>query len=410
MASKLSDSKGFYIAFSILISIALWVYVVGVVNPTGTSTVHRIPIEIQGEDVLERRGLMVSDLSRETISLELSGKRISLGSLNEENILITLDVSAITEVGEFPIKCRVTLPSTLTSGSVSVGEKNDLTITVTVVKQASKPIEVRGNFTGSAAEGYQVDTFVISPSTVTITGREDHVNQVAYAVVNVDQANLSETFTGELGFALMDATGHPLEDLDLTCNVDTVYVSLPVVKVQEIDLAVTILEGGGATRGDIICDIEPKSIIISGEEEDLASWKEINLGTIDLSKILNTETYTFDILLPSELTNESGITQATVTVKVEGLATKVLETNSIDIINPPDGFTVTRVTQSLPVVIRGTEEELNLVFEHQLRVVADLKDQTLSAGQFRVPAKVYLDGGSGAGVVGDYSISISLSQ
>ena len=410
MANKFSDSKGFYIVFSILISIALWVYVVGVVNPTGTSTVHRIPIEVQGEDVLAGRGLMVSDLSRDTISLDLSGRRIALGSLNEENISVTLDVSSITEVGEWPIRCRVTLPSTLTTGSVSVSDQNDLTITVTVVRQASKSIEVRGNFTGSAAEGYQVDTFVISPGTITITGQEDHVNQVAYAVVNVDQENLSETFTGELGFTLMDATGQPLENLNVTCSVDTVYVSLPVVKVQEVDLTVTILEGGGATEDDIVCEIEPKSIIISGEEEDLASYKEINLGTVDLSKILNTETYTFDILLPSELTNESGITQATVTVRVEGLATKVLETSAIEIINPPDGFEVTRITQSLPVVVRGTEEELDLVFEHQLRVEADLSGQTLTAGQFRVPVRVYLDGGSGAGVVGDYSISISLSQ
>ena len=41
--------------------------------------------------------------------------------------------------------------------------------------------------------------------------------------------------------------------------------------------------------------------------------------------------------------------------------------------------------------------------------MADLSNTDLSTGSRTVPVKVYLDGSSSVGVVGDYSISISLS-
>ena len=97
-------------------------------------------------------------------------------------------------------------------------------------------------------------------------------------------------------------------------------------------------------------------------------------------------------------------------VKIQGLATKTLEVDNIEIINKPDGYTVEPVTQTRSVQIRGTQEAVDAVVATQLRIVADLKDITPATGNQTVPVKVYLDGSSDVGVVGDYNIVISIER
>lgn len=411
MGSKISNSKAFYIVISIVLSVSLWLYVVNVEKPTGEITIRNIPITILGEDVLGERGFMITDMSSRYFDLNLSGKRSALVKLSEENITVTLDVSSITADGDWSLKCKVTLPSTVTSGTVTITEKNDYSVSVTIAKQTSKPIDIRGEFAGTVAEGYQADEFIISPSTVTVTGQEDHVNQVAYGLVSVAQINLNDTFTSEMGFTLMSATGEKLKDLNVQLSTSTVYVTLPIVKVAEIPLAVNIVDGGGATGADATVTIDPTSIVVSGAQEVLTPLTKITLGEIDLADVLSVETFTFPINLTSELTNESGISEATVTVQVADLPSKVLDVHNIEIINVPDGFVASAVTQSLQVWVRGPEEALDGISAYQVQAVADLEDASVSVGQFRVPVKLYLAGDGDAGIVGaDYSISITVKR
>ena len=149
--------------------------------------------------------------------------------------------------------------------------------------------------------------------------------------------------------------------------------------------------------------------MVSGIQSDLEGLKEISLGDIDLSDVYGTNTFVKEIELAPELTNVSGITEVTVTVTIQGLATRTMKVDNIEIINTPSGYEAEAITKSCSILIRGPEEEVNKVTESQLRIVADLSNTDPSTGSRTVPVKVYLDGSSEVGVVGDYSISVSLS-
>ena len=112
----------------------------------------------------------------------------------------------------------------------------------------------------------------------------------------------------------------------------------------------------------------------------------------------------------SSLKNVSGPAEATVTVTVEGLYTKTLEVSNIDIINVPDGYAAEPVTQSLTVLVRGTQDAVEAVTASQLRVVADLSGLDPATGTRTVPVRVYLNSSSVAGVMDRYNISISMSR
>ena len=108
-------------------------------------------------------------------------------------------------------------------------------------------------------------------------------------------------------------------------------------------------------------------------------------------------------------TNESGLTEATVTVTVEGLDTEVFAVSNIRTSLPPEGYTVDVVTQSVLVTVRGPAEELAKIDASQLLVVADLSNMTVE-GSRQVPARVYLNGTSTVGVIGEYTVLVNMSR
>lgn len=413
MSNYFKHQKIFNIAFSILVAFSLWVYVITVENPTGSTTLDNISIIVQGEDALTSRGLMVAGLSRDTFNLQLVGQRSALLKLSEEreNIAVVLDVSSITEAGEYDLLCKVTLPSTVTAGNVSISDKNNYTVTVDVALQTSKSVDVTGEFNGKVADGYQADAFVIVPSTIQVTGEADHIDQIDHAVVTVTEKELAETFNGDLPFSFVDQDGQVLTGLNVDCDVDSVYVILPIVRVAEIPLKVNLIPGGGATADDASYTIEPSSIVVSGEDQALSDLTELVLGEIDLSEVVDQQTYTFQIQLPSDISNESGITSATVTVTMDDLPKKYLTVTQIECTNVPSGCTATLVTQSVQVCIRGSSEELALVTADQISIAADLSGLSASSGQYRVDANVTLNNATGVGVVDeDYSVSVQIKK
>ena len=63
-----------------------------------------------------------------------------------------------------------------------------------------------------------------------------------------------------------------------------------------------------------------------------------------------------------------------------------------------------------PCLLYTSQEAVDAVTASQVRIVADLSNLDLSTGSRTVPVKVYLDGSSEVGVVGEYNISISVSR
>ena len=412
MRKKFTESKIINIILSILIALGLWAYVTASVTDVGESTVRNIPVTVVGEEALNTKGLMIDPNTKLTVNARVSGNRsllVSMASNPSEYFSATINVAEITEPGTYDLSCTITPEFTsLTSTGVRVMDQEGKTIQVTVTRLMSKTVEVRGVFKGTVDEdnNYRANPVEVTPGTIKVQGPETLVNQVEYAQVTITGDNLTKTYTGELGFQLMTADGEVVDDDDLTTNVNTVSVVMPVAKTMEVPLSVEYVYGGGITEDNferyVTVDIQPATIQVSGDEADVSylEGKTITVGKIDLSQVVQEEqVFVFPIELSTELSNDSGITQATVTVTIKGLETKTVETSNIDIINTPDGFTADAVTQSLQVKVRGPADALETVEGYQIRVVVDLEGQNLRQAQFPFTPKIYLDGDSRCGVI-----------
>ncbi|MGN8897380.1 CdaR family protein [Flavonifractor sp. HCP28S3_F3] len=357
---------------------------------------------------------MISEGADQTVALRIRARSDVWARLNQGETTVTIDVSGITEPGEQNVTItsrNISYPRSITAtDSIELQYTSPGAVTFTVSKWASKDVDVRGVFEGSIADGYQRGEFSMAPEKVTVSGPQELVEQVDYARVTVTQTDMNATYSQDTGYTLIDYDGNPIFADELETEPETVLVTLPVEKLKEVELTVDIIPGGGATADDVEIDIEPKTIMVSGSDEDLENLDSISLGEIDLADVFGSLTQSMPIQLDSVLTNVSGITEAKVTVTVKGLTTKVLQVSNISFINKPAGYQADVVTQSCSVQIRGTEEAVAAVTASQLRIVADLSAVELSTGNQTIPVKVYLDGSSDVGVVGDYNIVVSITR
>lgn len=408
-----TPNKALYIVLSIVVACALWLYVRNVDNPDRKLTISNIPVTFVGEDVLNSNGLMLTQETKASIVLEVQGKWSILSRLRRDNITVTADLSRIVAEGGHNLAYDIAWPNTVSASSISVLDRDPFYVPVTVTKRSTQSVEVRGVFTGNVAKGYQAGEFSFQPEKIELSGEEAAVAQVAYAQVTVNRKDLDESVREEMSYVLIGQDGEVIEDKSLTASPATVNVSLPVVVVKEVPLTVDFTPGGGVAGVEdthLKYEIEPASIVLSGDEDDLAAYTAINLGAIDLAKVVGTGRFTFPIPLGQNVENVSGVEEATVTVTVQGLETVTLETPNIEIINVPEGYTATPVTQSIKVQVRGTEEALERVLPQYIQVVVDLKGLSLPAGQNSQTAKVSINGVTDAGVIGEYKIAFTLTK
>lgn len=404
---KLLEKRWVCVLLSVLLAIAFWAYVRAAVDPNGTINIHNVRVEATGTSVLASQGLAISEMTPQVVELQVEGPNSARADLlrNRSGLYVRVDVSSCVE-GENTLRFREVWPEGINYDDLTAQRS---TVTIKVEKLYSKTFDIQFRLEGKVARDYQMGTPAIEPEEVVVSGPVEQVNQVDRVEAILKTEELSERFAGDLQLTPLDKQGKALTDLELTLNAETAYVVVPVVKTKEVKLTVNLLPGGGATEDDAVRDIDPPTIVVSGAEADLEGLDEISLGSISLSDVVGTNTFTRPITLDPSLTNESGLTTATVTVTVEGLDTEVFAVSNVRATRPPEGYTVDIVTQSVLVTVRGPAEELAKIDASQIRVVADLSDVT-TLGSSQVVARVYLDGSSAVGVIGTYTITVNISR
>lgn len=102
-------NKKFQAILSLLIAIGLWMYVMGTVDPTVTTTIHGIQVEKINEEVLEDQGLSATLNSPEFVNVKIKGARSDVNEAKESEIRATVDVSNC-EYGENETEIKIKFP------------------------------------------------------------------------------------------------------------------------------------------------------------------------------------------------------------------------------------------------------------------------------------------------------------
>ena len=408
---KIYNSKAFWMIVSLLASLAIWVYVTSVETDESKSTFRGVKVELVGEDILrDSKNLVVTDMDTSTVTVEVVGPRRIIASLSSDQLVAQVDVSKLSRAAYTSQQYTIVYPDGTDTSKLSENRRTPETINFMVSAQTSKSIQVRGSFDGSLAEGYTAEMPVFEPSTITITGSEAYLKDVEYAWVTFSKENVDSTYSVETGFTLMDANNEPCSTTGISFSTDVVTATLPLLTLKEVNLDVNIIEGAGATKANTKITIDPVSVTLAGDSSLLAGMNKIILATIDLTDFSSTFTETYTIPIDNELKNTTGITKATVTVEIVGLETKTFRVTNFSCINATEGYEADIITESKEITLRGTPEALAQIKDENIRAVADLTDYKESTGTYMPQVKVYVDGFTDVGAIGENTISIEIRK
>lgn len=406
------DSRIFWLVVSLLASLTIWIYVTSEETEAFKTTFRNVRIEVVGEEALRNsRNLIITDLNTNSVTVEITGPRRVVAPLDADDLVAQVDVSKLTRAAYTTLKYDIVYPTSVDERYITEEKKTPEYVNFTVSQLTSTPIQVRGGFEGRSADGYTAETPVFEPSTITVTGPEAYLKDVAYAYVSFGQdVVVDSTYSVEAAYTLMDKNGEPVSTEYLSCDPDVIQATLPILQVKSVGLGVDLIEGAGATKANTKVSIEPSSVTLAGDSSILGGVNRITLGTIDLTDFASTFTETYPITIDNELRNVTGVIEAKVTVEVVGLTTKSFRVSNLSYIGAAEGTSVEILTEGLDVVIRGTEEQLAQIRAENIRAVADLTDIKDSTGSYMPYARIYVDGVTDVGAIGDYAVSVEIRK
>ena len=406
------DRKIVWIIVSLLISLAIWTYVVSTENSTVTQIFRGIPIEIVGEDILQNsRNMIVTDVDTNSVRVEIRGPRRIVDALDSDNLIALVDVSKLSRAAYASMKYKIIYPDGVDTRNLSEVSYSPETVSFMVSNLNTISVPVRGGYEGKLAEGFTAESPNFEPTTITVAGPDAYLKDVSYAWVSfgADQVS-SSTYTEDAGFTLINSNGDTVSTEYLTTSEDTITATLPILEIKDIPLQVELVEGAGATTANTKVTLTPDRITLAGDSAILEGMNRIILSTIDLTDFRTSFSETYTIPFDNSLRNISGVTEAKVDVEIVGLSTANYTVKNISVINVPDNIEAEIVTESLDVVLRGTQEQLDQLTAENIRAVADLSDYKDSTGSFMPHAKIYVDGFVDVGAVGNYPITVNLHQ
>ena len=220
---------------SVVVAILIWAAVIYINPPEMTTTISNLPVRIVGEETLRERGLAV--VGRNNIlglSVSVKGKRNDLLNMSG-GIYVDVDVSDITRSGEFDFAGNVSLPSSkLTLDST----KFDY-VPLKVEEITTKEIPVRTEVVGKN------DAYLIEPlpetNTITLEGAKSEMDNISYALLSIDSANMNEDVTVETGFVYMNSNNIPIPESEtIRANTDIVTVECRAYHAVTVNVVPTL--------------------------------------------------------------------------------------------------------------------------------------------------------------------------
>lgn len=407
----MNKKKLLYLLLSIVLAFIMWLYVITVVSPESEDTFYNVPVVLKNQELLADKELMLILDETPTVTLKLTGNRTDLVKLNNSNITVMADLSRIYEPGEYELTYDVSYPADVSSGAIGLRSKTPSTIELTVERKITdKPVEVVIRETGAVPTDCIVQEQTLSSQQILITGPKSVVDQIAQACIEVDMEGQDKTFTQTHRFTLCDANGNPVDAQLVETDVGSVDLTVVVQKIREVELTVKVNDGGGATQKTSEITIEPATIKVAGNEEDLEDLDSLELGTVNLADYAKDATMEFSIKLPSGVKDLGNNETATVSIKFPELDIVELTVTQFEAANVPEGMEAEILAQALSVRIRGPKTQMAQLTANDVKIVVDFKDGKV--GNFNVNAQVVITDPaySSAGALGTYPVTVSLKE
>ena len=386
------------------IVIAFFVWMAAMLAAPEITKARDVPITV---DIPTSAMLEVVDGADTKVSLVLDGKQFEIGSYGPENVRVVADASAITEPGTYEVPLVVSDNGTR---SYTVTSISPATVTLTFETRATKLLQIQADITGLTTPANYIapeDEIVLEPSTVEVSGAESLISRVERAVIEVDfSREVSSTQQQNSKIVYYDAEGNKLETEEVAYFHQ---VTIPVKRVATLPLTVSFLNvPENFPVDELSYSLSVDSITVAAEDSVLRNHSSLVLGYIDFKQmnLLTSSQMDFAVQLPEGFTDMDDIEVVTVSFEADDLASTNLSLKNFQLVNVPEGFTVTVEESALRVYVLGKKSIISGIAAGDFVVKVDLSDMRTRAGKYEMPVSIYAPTKGYVWAVGEYSVTV----
>ena len=272
-------------------AMCFWLFVMNEQNPIMSGT-YTVPVSVKNLD----RSLVALDIP-ETVSVNVTMNRNALMQLRTDNIKAYVDAEGLSS-GEYP---NTRIYATLPADGQATTTPAFCDMRLDTYAATTMPITV--NFYGHPAEGYTEKPGDVTPQTLTITGGQEAVSQAARAVVSVNMAGKTKSFSEYDSITVVDNEGNTVSGIEIMPTQAKITVTIEEkTKTENVLLTAKVkgIPAGGHRIGALT--IRPTHVTVTGPQSRMEKLKSIDLGEIDVTGKTENVTERFPIPLPEGMT------------------------------------------------------------------------------------------------------------
>lgn len=342
---------------SVLLSIMLWFYVMGDINPEQTTTINNIGVELLNVEELSQSGLEMIGQKDYVLQVEIKGRRNDVYKVTSEDIKISADVMGF-KYGTNSVPLEITVPTGI---EVANFTPKQIKIELDRIVQKQKPVVIIK--TNTHLDGFMTDEPTVEIEEVLVAGPESFVNNVEKVIGEIDVGGLTESVSQNVPLRAVDSEGN--EVVGVTIGQAYAKVHLDVYRFASIPVVADIIGEVDENYRVISVSVIPETIQLQGNNNAIEAMESIKTEAIDITGLTESVELDVPIVITDGLAASYKNESVRVKVDVEPIKIKeiILKSDSIVAENLGTDLVtnLAEINKDISVKIRDLESVLDTV-------------------------------------------------
>jgi len=230
----------------------------------------------------------------------VTGPRPSVDKLKDGDIKATADVSGVTS-NQPSVPVRITYEMPKAAPDIMLEGAQEFT-KVQVFREKTRVINVEAVFKHDSPAGLRYGLPKISPSRVSVTGREDYVNRVDRVEANASPSEPQANIDGDFAVVARDSDRNAVDGV--TIKPEKVHVTVPQVLLPSEQLfdVQAVLSDRPADPYFITDKVfTPNQVKVIGTPKSVAAITGIYTETLSVHDLTSTTTIDASLILPPDV-------------------------------------------------------------------------------------------------------------
>ena len=384
---KIGNSKLLLKILSGVIAVVLWFAITYTEDPAISQTLTGVNIDIKGEEALNSNGFaVVNKEDLPTISVVIRGSRSNVISALGE-ISATVDVSQIKRTGKNALSVSYSYPT----GKVVLEKVREKDVSVEIEALVSREIPVKVEVVNREKNSNFIIKSSSKTDTITVSGAESTIYEIAYAKVRQDASKISKTSVQECIYSFFDDKDELVSEQNIVKkDRETVAVESTVYERVSLPIKPVLDEESRADYGIKVKNMEKNTV-----EAGLDSGVNVEYIEAVVTPQKDKTEYEATLIVPEGVY----IDENNLKVKVAGeILPKELKEISVKVeaVNVPEGRNFTVIPSEKVIAVKTIEEITDM------KATVDIGKMTMSEEILTLKIETEAD----ADIIGTYSVVV----